>query len=63
MTNGTRSRRLLLIVDQDLDFVEDMRLLLRDERLLSARSLDEAVEIAEGGRVDWDHRSDTKPAC
>jgi len=52
MANGTRSRRLLLIVDRDLDFVEDLRTLLEGERVLSARSLDEAMEIAEGGRVD-----------
>gem|GEM_PF-900275 len=38
--------------DPDLDFVEDTRLLLDGERLLTARSLEEAEEIAEGGRVD-----------
>ena len=47
-----RRGRLILIVDPDLDFVEDTRLLLSGERLLTARSLEEAEEIAEGGRVD-----------
>jgi MinD-like ATPase involved in chromosome partitioning or flagellar assembly len=47
-----RRGRLILIVDPDLDFVEDTRLLLQDERLLTARSLEEAGEIAVGGRVD-----------
>lgn len=48
----SRRGRLVLIIDPDLDFVEDTRLLLDGERLLSARSLEEAEEIAEGGRVD-----------
>ena len=47
-----RRGRLILIVDPDLDFVEDTRLLLNGERLLTARSLEEAEEIADGGRVD-----------
>jgi len=47
-----RRGRLILIVDPDLDFVEDTRLLLNGERLLTARSLEEAEEIAVGGRVD-----------
>ena len=47
-----RRGRLILIVDPDLDFVEDTRLLLDGERLLAARSLEEAEEIAVGGRVD-----------
>ncbi len=47
-----RRGRLILIVDPDLDFVEDTRLLLSGERLLTARSLEEAEEIAVGGRVD-----------
>ncbi|MFH1329309.1 MAG: P-loop NTPase [Actinomycetota bacterium] len=47
-----RRGRLILIIDPDLDFVEDTRLLLNGERLLTARSLEEAEEIAVGGRVD-----------
>lgn len=47
-----RRGRLILIVDPDLDFVEDARVLLAHERALTARSLDEAEEIAVGGRVD-----------
>ena len=47
-----RRGRLILIVDPDLDFVEGTRLLLDGERLLTARSLEEAKEIAMGGRVD-----------
>jgi MinD-like ATPase involved in chromosome partitioning or flagellar assembly len=47
-----RRGRLILIVDPDFDFVEDTRLLLQGERVLTARSLEEAEEIAVGGRVD-----------
>jgi Flp pilus assembly CpaE family ATPase len=47
-----RRGRLILIVDPDLDFVEDTRVLLQGERVLTARSLEEAEEIAIGGRVD-----------
>ena len=43
-----RRGRLILIVDPDLDFVEGTRLLLDGERLLTARSLGEAKEIADG---------------
>jgi MinD-like ATPase involved in chromosome partitioning or flagellar assembly len=45
-------RRLILVVDADASFVEDARLLLQGQRVLSARSAEEAVEIAAGGRVD-----------
>jgi len=48
----SRRGRLVLVVDRDLDFLEDARLLLADERVLTARSVDEAAEIAVGGRVD-----------
>lgn len=49
---GSRIGRLVLVVDRDLGFLEDARILLKDERALTARSLDEAIEIAAGGRVD-----------
>ena len=49
---GSRIGRLVLVVDGDLGFLEDTRLLLQDERVLTARSLDLAMEIATGGRVD-----------
>ncbi|MFH1103515.1 MAG: AAA family ATPase [Actinomycetota bacterium] len=45
-------RRLILVVDADPAFVEDARLLLQGERVLTARSADEAAEIVAGGRVD-----------
>ena len=45
-------RRLILVVDADPAFVEDARLLLQGERVLTARSTDEAAEIVAGGRVD-----------
>jgi len=45
-------RRLILVVDADPAFVEDARLLLQGERVLTARSTDEATEIVAGGRVD-----------
>jgi MinD-like ATPase involved in chromosome partitioning or flagellar assembly/CheY-like chemotaxis protein len=48
----SRRGRLVLVVDRDPDFLEDARLLLADERVLTARSVDEAAEIAIGGRVD-----------
>jgi Flp pilus assembly CpaE family ATPase/DNA-binding NarL/FixJ family response regulator len=47
-----RHGKLVLIVDRDLDFVEDLRTLLSDHRTLSARTLTEAVEMVIGGRVD-----------
>ena len=52
MAASVRSGRLVLVVDSDLDFVEDARLVLRGERVLTARSVDEAYEIALGGRAD-----------
>jgi hypothetical protein len=45
-------RRLILVVDADPAFVEDARLLLQGERVLTARSTEEAAEIVAGGRVD-----------
>ncbi|HLA67064.1 MAG TPA: AAA family ATPase [Acidimicrobiia bacterium] len=46
------SRRLVVVVDADPAFVEDARLLLQGERVLAARTTDEAAEIVTGGRVD-----------
>ena len=46
------SRRLVLAVDSDPAFLEDARLLLQGQRILTARSVDEAAEIVAGGRVD-----------
>src|SRR3990170_3483038 len=46
------SRRLVLAVDADPAFLEDARLLLQGQRILTARSVDEAAEIVAGGRVD-----------
>lgn len=45
-------RRLVLAVDADPAFLEDARLLLQGQRILTARSVDEAAEIVAGGRVD-----------
>jgi MinD-like ATPase involved in chromosome partitioning or flagellar assembly/DNA-binding NarL/FixJ family response regulator len=45
-------RKLMLIVDPDLDFVEDLRDLLSDRTVLSARSMTEAKEIVLGRRVE-----------
>ncbi|NQV05952.1 hypothetical protein HQ535_05340, partial [bacterium] len=50
--SATRGARLILIVEPDLEFIEDTRALLQGERVLTARSLEEAAEIAVGGRVD-----------
>ncbi|OFW66683.1 MAG: hypothetical protein A2Z12_08655 [Actinobacteria bacterium RBG_16_68_21] len=48
----TPNRRLVLVVDGDAAFVEDSRVLLQEERVLTARTIDEAAEIVAGGRVD-----------
>ena len=48
----TPNRRLVLVVDGDAAFVEDSRVLLQEERGLTARTIDEAAEIVAGGRVD-----------
>jgi len=45
-------RSLVLIVDADPGFVEDARMLFAGQRVLTARTLDEAAEIVPGGRVD-----------
>ncbi|MBI5157298.1 MAG: AAA family ATPase [Acidimicrobiia bacterium] len=44
-------RCLVLIVDADPGFVEDARMLFAGQRVLTARTLDEAGEIVPGGRV------------
>ncbi len=48
----TMPRRLVVVVDADPAFVESARLLLADDRVVGARTADEAAEIVLGGRVD-----------
>lgn len=43
---------LILVVDADPRFLDDARMLLTGQRVLTARDLDEAGEIVPGGRVD-----------
>lgn len=43
---------LILIVEPQLDFADEARALLNGHRVVTARSMAEAAEIAEGGRVD-----------
>ena len=45
-------RRLVLVVDADQGFAEDARMLFSGQRVLTARSIDEAAEIVPGGRID-----------
>ncbi len=45
-------RYLVLVVDADPGFAEDARLLFAEQRVLTARTIDEAAEIVPGGRVD-----------
>ncbi|HSG79141.1 MAG TPA: AAA family ATPase, partial [Acidimicrobiia bacterium] len=44
--------KLMLTVERDVDFGEELRDLLSDHTVLSARSMAEAVEIVMGGRVE-----------
>lgn len=45
-------RRLVLVVDTDPSFAEKLKPLLADERMITARSIEEAAEIVVEGRVD-----------
>lgn len=45
-------RRLVLVVDADPGFAEDARMLFAEQRILTARTLEEAGDIVPGGRVD-----------
>jgi MinD-like ATPase involved in chromosome partitioning or flagellar assembly len=49
---ATHTRRLVLVADTDPSFGEDTRQLIADDRVLSARSIEDAAEIVVGGRVD-----------
>lgn len=45
-------RRLVLVADTDPSFGEDTRQLIAGDRVLTARSIEDAAEIVVGGRVD-----------
>ncbi|MEX2419344.1 MAG: AAA family ATPase [Acidimicrobiia bacterium] len=46
------TRRLVLVADTDPSFGEDTRQLIASDRVLTARSIEDAAEIVVGGRVD-----------
>ncbi|MEK7252711.1 MAG: AAA family ATPase [Actinomycetota bacterium] len=45
-------RHLVLVVDADAGFAEDARMLLSEQRVVTARTIDEASQIVPGGRID-----------
>jgi len=52
MTAGSSKGRLVLVVDPDLGFADALTALLASDRIIGARSMEEAAAIAEGGRID-----------
>ncbi|MBU1866582.1 MAG: AAA family ATPase [Actinobacteria bacterium] len=52
MTAGSPQGRLVLVVDPDLGFADALTAMLPDDRIVGARSMEEAAAIAEGGRFD-----------
>ncbi len=52
MANQARRSRMVLVVDPDVEFAEDLRAVLADDRVVTARSVADAADIAAGGRVD-----------
>jgi len=52
MTTGSSKGRRVLVVDPDLGFADALTALLAGDRIIGARSMEEAAAIAEGGRID-----------
>ena len=50
--DGAKHRRLVLVIDTDAGFTDAARQLLADERVVAARSIEQAVETVAGDLVD-----------